>query len=258
METNQNRLVFLLFTVALSVGCGGVPKPADYSDSAERLLKSIESRGAQLQSLSAELNVEIWKKDERIRLKQMMAISKNGRLRIEVLSPFGNPITTLASDGSRLMIFDAKKGRFFLGASTAEALGRLLPVSMSPEELSALLTGSIPIILHQASSVRWREDVGRYQLQLTAKDRQQEIEFEPNHLRVTKFTTWVNGQLLYRVDLGKYSGTGDQIVPLKIRFEVPKRELSVELDVVDFSINPALTDTVFTLRPPRGIVVEAL
>jgi outer membrane lipoprotein-sorting protein len=257
METNHTRLILWALSL-LFCSCSGIPRPADYSDSADRLMKSIQTRGDAFQSLSAELDVEIWQKDERIRLKQLMAVSQNGRLRIEVLSPFGNPMTTLASDGSRLMIFDAQKGRFFLGAATAEALGQLLPVSMSPQELSSLLRGSIPIIVHESSRVSWLESRGRYELELTAKGRSQKVELEPQYLRVTKLTTWINGQLLYRVFLGNYSGTGNGIVPLKVRFEVPARELSVELDVVEFSVNPALPDTAFTLTPPRGILVEPL
>jgi len=256
MAYHRQILIALVFTLA---GCGGsYPRPEDYSDSAQRLLDSIEKRGEALRSLSGELSVELWREGKRIRAKQLIAVDREGRLRIEVLSPFGHPITTLVSDGSRLMIYDAREKRFHLGAATAHALARLLPVPISPAELSAMMRGAIPTIQHTEAVVSWNSQDGRYRLSLTGGKRRQMLELEPKYLRVTLVESTIGGKLLYRAKLGNYSGSDDTIVPQRILFEAPARELRVDLTVTEHTMNPKLPDTAFTLEPPRGILVEPL
>ncbi len=251
------KLCPLLVSILLCA-CGGIPKPKNFDDSPEPLLASIEERGAALKSLSANLKVDVWRESERVKVSQLIAVDAVGRLRIEVLSPFGSPLITLASDGSRLMIYDAKEGRFFLGPASADALGRLLPVELSPPELSNLLRGAIPMIEYTDSKVDWNRETGRYQLTLTGPERIQEIEFEPEFLRVTQFEIRHTGSVLYTVRLGDYSGTGSAIVPKRIRFTVPSKNLRVDLSVTEVTLNPPIPDTTFTLTPPRGILVEPL
>ena len=50
----------------------------------------------------------------------MLAVDPESRLRLEVISPFGQPVTTMVSDGARLMIYAVDEKRFLVGAATAE------------------------------------------------------------------------------------------------------------------------------------------
>ena len=249
----------LLACVALLTACGGaIKRPSNYSEDAGRLLKSVEDRGKAVQSISAELKTEVWRDGERVKAKQMVASDPQGRLRIDVLSPFGHPLTTLVSDGSRLMIYAAEKKRFLIGASTPEILARLLPIRLSPEELGGLLRGMMPLIPHTKSRVGWNEEAGRYRLELDGERRRQRVEFEPEHLRVTSLETYEGDALIYRARFGDYTGEGDAIIPKRILFEVPSDKLRVDMTVVEHRINPALPDAAFHLEPPRGIPVEPL
>ena len=246
------------FTVCL-FGCGGaIPKPADFVETSEPLLAAIAKRAQAIRSLSGEIKLEIWRKGQRVRLKQMLAVDPESRLRLEVISPFGQPVTTLVSDGARLMIYAVDEKRFLVGAATAENMARLMPVNMSPNELSNLLRGSIPLIRHTQSSVGWDGQNGRYILTLTGEERRQIIRLEPTHFRVTDLESTVKGNLVYRVRFGAYSGDGKTIIPKRVLFEVPSQDLRADMDVVDFSLNPDLPEAAFKLEPPRGISVEPM
>ena len=240
-------------------GCGAIiPKPSNYSTDPKPLLMSIAQRAESIRSISGEVRVEIWKKGQRVKLKQMLAVDSQSRLRLEVISPFGQPITTLVSDGSRLMIYAVDEKRFLMGAATAENMARLMPVNMSPSELSALLRGSIPLIKFQKAEVDWDQRKGRYLLTLKSGDRRQRLELEPEYFRVTRMESLNRQELIYRVRFGTYSGQGKAIVPKRILFEVPSADLRVDLEVLDFTMNPQLPDAAFTLQPPRGISVESM
>ncbi|MEE2757089.1 MAG: DUF4292 domain-containing protein [Myxococcota bacterium] len=255
MEKNPKLTIF---SVLIIMGCGGFPKPRNALNEPGPLLTSIDRRDAALRSLTAELDVEIWQRGERVKLRQYLAADDQGRLRIEVISPFGNPLMTLASDGSRLMIFDSKEGRFFLGPVTQTALSRLLPVPMSPPELASLLRGAIPRIRAEQTKLHWDSKTGRYRVHLTSEALMQMIHFEPEYYRVTRLETRLNGRVLYKVRMGDYSGTGDDVIPRRVRFEVPDEDLSIDMTIKDSSLNPRLASEVFTLSPPRGIVVEPI
>ena len=124
MEISHRGLVFWL-SFYLSA-CGGIPKPKDFTDSPDPILVAVDTQRQALKSLTAELQLDVWKDDQRIKLKQLMAVDHQGRVRLEMISSFGHPVTSLTSDGARLMIYDSEQRRFFLGASSAENIARLI------------------------------------------------------------------------------------------------------------------------------------
>jgi len=208
--------------------------------------------------MSCEVKLDIWQADQRIKITQFIATDDQGRLRLEVISPFGQPIKTLVSDGSRLMIYAADEKRFFLGAASPENLARLLPVNIGPDELSSLLRGSIPLITFQSSTVDWNDETGRYRLTLKSQTRRQVVEFEPEYFRATRLRTWVAGTLAYEVTFGKYSGTDATAIPQRILFAVPAKKLRADLSVLHLTVNPSLPNEAFQLNAPRGIKVEPI
>ena len=219
---------------------------------------TMSKRAQSVRSLSGELALDVWKKSDRIKFKQFLATDAQGRLRLEVISPFGQPITTLVSDGTRLMIYAADEKRFMMGAATPENMARLMPVNMSPSELSTLLRGSVPLIKYTSAKLDWNSDKGRYVLRLGDGERTQELQLEPEFLRVTQLETRQGETIVYRARFGQYSGTGMAVIPKRILFEIPQSELRADLEVVEFTLDPDLPESAFTLEPPRGIPVEPI
>lgn len=250
----------LVFAALLLAGCPGPQhaRPDDFSADPAPLLAAVERRASAIKSLTGELSIEAWRGDERIRLKQLVAVDSTGRVRIDALSPFGQPLSTLVSDGSRLMIYDLEKKTFRIGAATPENMARLLPIELEPDALSALLRGSVPLIAHDRATVSWNADEGSYRLELEAGSRRQRIEFEPAALRVVRLWMWDAGGLRYRARFGDYTGEGDAVIPQRMRFEAPDDDVRIDLRVVDHALDPELPAAAFELEAPRGVRVEAL
>lgn len=251
----------LAWVVALlSWGCPGpqYAQPDDFEADPAPLLAAVERRADAISSLTGELAIEAWQADERVRLRQLVAVDSTGRVRIDALSPFGQPLSTLVSDGSRLMIYDLENKTFRIGAATPENMARLLPIELEPEALSALLRGAVPVIEHARSTVTWNGDEGSYRLELEKGARRQRIEFEPEALRVVRLAMWDARGLRYRARLGDYTGEGDAVIPKRMRFEAPAAEVRIDLRVVEYTLDPELPAEAFVLEPPRGVRVEAL
>ncbi|MCB9545839.1 MAG: DUF4292 domain-containing protein [Myxococcales bacterium] len=253
------HLTRLLAALLLALGLAGCPetfrRPDDFSADPAPLLAGIARRQAAVASLTGQLHLEVWQRDERVRLRQLVAVRQPDRLRIDSLSPFDQPLSTLVSDGTTLALYSLEEKRFWRGAASPQNLGRLVPIAMAPESLASLLRGTMPVIEHQAAQVAWDGDNGWYQLDLEGKNgRRQRISFEPKALRVTAAREWVGDALQYKARLGDYSNEGDTAVPRRMLLEA--EGIRIDVEVVDHRVNPALPDAAFELEPPRGIAVE--
>lgn len=248
----------LLLAMFSLTGCPEAHRrPEDFSSDPEPLLAAIARRAAAVRSLTGQLHLEVWHKSERVRLRQLVAVRQPDRLRIDSLSPFDQPLSTLVSDGRTLSLYSLEEKRFWQGGATPANLARLVPIAMAPESLSALLRGTLPVIRHQTATVGWNGEEGWYQLDLEGQGgRRQRIFLEPGTLRVAGAQEWVGDVLQYRARLGDYSGTADDAVPRRMRLEAPGDDLRIDVEVVDHRLNPELPDAAFVLDPPRGIRVE--
>lgn len=254
------RILPLLVLCCLPLaGCPGrFERPADFIDDPQVFLRDLQAHAEHVQSLTGELSLEVWREGDRVRFKQLVAIKQPDRLRIDALSPFGSPVSTLVSDGARISIYDMEEKRFQQGPATPRNLSRLVPVSLEPEELSALLRGTVPVIRHTGARIGWDAKEGRYQLDLEGDERLQRIWFEPEARRPTATEVWRRGRLDYAARLGDYERTDGVALPRRVRVEVPADEMRVDIRVVEHRINPELDDEVFQLEAPRGIPVEPL
>src|SRR6267142_3382587 len=73
-----------------------------------------------------------------------VSVKRPASLRIEALTPMGDPAAVLVADQGRFALLDLRSNVFYRGPATPENLSRLLPAPLRDEELVALLTGAIP------------------------------------------------------------------------------------------------------------------
>lgn len=253
------RAVLVVLSLSSLVGCPDrFVKPPDYSPDPAPLLAAVRARGEAIQTLSAELTIEVWRARSRVRLNQLVLVQRPDKLRIDSLSPFDQPVSTLVSDGQTLSIYSLEEQRFYRGAATPENLVRLVPIRLEPAELGALLRGEVPIIAHRESTVTWVGDTGRYRLDLEGEGQRQRVEFEPEARRVTETRVWRGERLVYVARLGDYSGTELTAVPRRMRFEAAGDDLRIDLSVKAHRVNRDLPEGAFELTVPRGIAIEPL
>ncbi len=258
MITRLSLTLMVLATVTL-VGCPGrFARPDDFQADPAPLLAAVATRGEQVRSLTAQLRLEVWHGSERVKLRQLVAVRRPDHLRVDSLSPFDQPLSTLVSDGERLRIYALDEHRFYEGPATPRNLGKLMPIRLEPHELNDLLRGVVPVMPHTQAKVGWNADEGWYQLDLEGPGGRQRIHFEPKGRRVVQTTVWRGDAVRWKARLGRFDGEGPGALPTRLRFEAPAEELRIDVEVVDHRQNPDLPDAAFELEVPRGVQVEAL
>jgi outer membrane lipoprotein-sorting protein len=251
------RRFFILFGLVLW-GCPDPHRrPDDFSADPAPLIAKIKARADAVNSLTGQLKLEVWRDGERVKLRQLVAVQHPDKLRIDLLSPFEQPLVTLTSDGRTLSIYDLEKKRFSQGRASKGNLARLIPVKLAPDSLGALLRGSLPIIQYENATVGWDGQNGWYQLDLQGKTRRQRIHLEPKAFRVVQAREWLGDTLVYTARLGDYSSAEDTALPQRMRLTAPG-DIRVDAVVEDHRVNVELPPEAFVLTPPVGIPVEPL
>ena len=252
--------LILALLAATLTGCPEAHRrPDDFKADPAPLLAAVAVRAAAVRGLSGQLKLEVWRGDERVKLRQLVASQPPDKLRVDSLSPFDQPLSTLVAAHGRLSIYSLEERRFYVGAASPQNLARLIPVRLSPGEMGALLRGTVPLIAHHTAQVAWDGAHGWIQLDLRGDGAtRQRVHFEPEHLRVVEVRAWQGEALRYAARLGRYEGEGPAAMPTRMRFEAPAESLRVDVEVVDYTLNPDLPDEAFELSPPRGVTVESL
>lgn len=69
-----------------------------------------------------------------------------GRLRAEVVGPFGQPLLRVVTDGIHLTVLAFRENRAYQGPASRANLARFLGLALSPNEVFAVLAGGPPLL----------------------------------------------------------------------------------------------------------------
>lgn len=126
----------------LAACSGGRGLPDRPTPEASALWDRLARTSSTTHTLQAESRVSYFGPEGRVRLRAVLVAQRPDRFRIETLSPFEEPIDVMVCDGERLSWLS--QGILREGRATAERIGRLLPLPLSPEELVDVLLGGLP------------------------------------------------------------------------------------------------------------------
>ena len=132
-------------SLVLLLGCpSNYRKPSNFDEDPSTALTELKACKSEMFSTSGVLNTTTWRDEKRVKLEQLFIRSKEGNLRIDTLSPVGEPLSTLVYDGGRLLVYDQMANIFYIGTSSRAVIQRFLFVDIEPRDLSALLGGCMP------------------------------------------------------------------------------------------------------------------
>lgn len=243
----------LMAFLASVLGCGGkIPAPKGLISEPGPYHEALDRREAQLRSLSGELSVELWEQSKRIGVRQLFASQAPSKLRIDTLTPFEQPLATVIFNTDLLSVHDREAGRFMIGEANPQHFERLTKLRLHPREMTALLNGHTPRISHSGGSLTWDEKRGRALLTLTQGARQQLITFDEKDFTPRMIELYENDNLLVRILLAEYTAKEPKL-PLKLRIELPRQEITVNTKLLDHTINPELPEAAFSVEAPKGL-----
>jgi hypothetical protein len=184
-----------------------------------------------------------------------ISVKRPASLRIEALTPMGDPAAVLVADQGRFALLDLKNNVFYRGPATPENLSRLIPVPLRDEELVSLITGDIPELPGGSPETATREGDG-YRLVIAAPRVKQEIALGAD-LRVTGVRrTDMEGKVLWSIGLDEHDDSSGAQVPRLIHLEAPLAKTKLDLRMRNFLTGKPPPSGAFLLGVPQGMRVE--
>lgn len=250
---------FWLAILLLPAGCAVHEKmPAARMPAFDDALGHLKNRKEKLVSFAMQGEMEVFTPTEELYGDHHIEAMAPDRIRAEIIGPFGRPVLRLSVDSMRLMVLDYRANRAFRGRASRENLARFLGLYLSPHEIYALLTGSVPLSACSFGKLTRAADPEQARL----------FCFSPNGKKMGSLLLGLPDMRVLAGDLGGNAGKVDcrfsDFVPIKGML-VPKRLIvsdtygrKVILDNQEVLINPPLRADAFSFDIPPEVEVTRL
>jgi hypothetical protein len=225
----------------------------------EELLVRIQARSQNLLGLKGLAYVQVSAPGKSFRVQEVILARRPADLRLESLSPLGNPQFYLATDGRELNLYNPGENRYYRGRTNARYFSSLLPLPLDPEEIVTLLLGSFPILPHSGSSVHFEPQENLWILELNDSSREavQTLGVEPQSGQVS-YTEYRLRGVTRRLSFGDFRVLSNLSFPYQIHFEAPESKTKLRVEYTDAEINPVWERGDFHLPVPRGAQIIPL
>src|SRR5207302_9667795 len=133
--------------VGLCVLCVACPKPqtiAGPAPDAHALYAQAQAAHRIPETLSCDAKAFVEAPENGGRYALHVSVKRPASVRIEALTPLGDPAAVLVADQGRFALLDLRNNVFYRGPATPGNLSRLIPAPLTADELVALVTGGIP------------------------------------------------------------------------------------------------------------------
>jgi hypothetical protein len=229
----------------------------------------------------------------RVRVEVLLFAARPGRLRMDIVSPFGITVATLTSDDDKFALADLRDKRFYVGPASACNIARLTSVPVPPHVLVDLLRGEAPVLKHDAQQTTMVWNPHGYWVLGIASTRgaSEEIHLAPRledwslpwdrqRMRVLDVRVTQQGYELYHAQLDDHAGARtagpredpdnlapatppsgpvcDAEIPRKVRVQVSEPGADVRLQYEQILWNPPLPEGTFEQQPPPGMRPESV
>lgn len=241
-----------------ALSCGPVPMPEGAFRSAPDLLERMASLRGRVRTLRAAGRVDHFGEEQRVQGRAFVFLELPGRLRIDVLSPFGSPLSVLTVDEDDFALADHRAGRFFSGPAEPCNIARLVQVPLPPEDAVRILIGDVPLIPGEPE-IGWL-DRGRYRVTVRDGPQKQILDVDPDpgslQLRHSRITD--EGGVVLEVRYDRWRPVGRAFVPHEIRLSMPREKADVLLRYDDgaVEVDSKLPADAWSQDFPPGAEVE--
>jgi hypothetical protein len=249
--------LFVLIIVPF-VACGPVPPPKDAYDSAPDLLADMRALRDRIESFRITGTVDHFGEEHRVQGKTYLFAELPGRLRVDLLSPFGNTLSVLTVDRDVFALADFRENRFLEGPAEPCNIARLIRVPLPADDVIRVLIGHSPIIEGHAE-VDWDRQ-GFYRVTVSDGARTQRLEVEPDRssLKLRRSRLVEGDQVIFDMTFDRWRPVAGAFVPHEIRVKMPRDEadLLVRYDDDGVEVDVDLPQDAWTQSFPDGADVE--
>lgn len=267
-RTLPGRTAALMMVWGTLAACGApqFAAPADLETDPIALLESSVAAAEAIRSARIRATLEYYGEGGRARVRQAVLVQAPNRVRIETISPLDTSLSVLLLNGESLVYYDIAGELYLTGEPTAEHIGELIPIRLSPEDIVRVMVGGPPLAGLaddlSAATVEWNAREGWYDLRVPLADGGTMLL---GVIHESRGVAWVQEHdargreewTLRGGDRRAADGANGVVeVPYRLRFRMRAGQIDISLEVERYTVNPELSDEIFSLDPPRGIEVR--
>lgn len=184
-----------------------------------------------------------------------VSVKRPASIRIEALTPLGDPAAVLVADQGRFALLDLRNNIFYRGPATPRNLSRLIPAPFTADELVSLITGAIPELQGGQPQSAKRDGDG-FELDFAAPGVVQQA-WLGGDLRLRKVRRATEGgDLLWEVTLDEHDDSSGAQLPRLIHLDAPRGKTKVDLRLRNILTGKPPPQGAFLLGVPQGMQVE--
>ena len=249
----------LLASIAgLGSRCGDpIPAPPGGPTGLEDALARAAARTRSLSGVRGLATVEAWEDGRRIKLQQIVVAQRPARLHIETLSPFDQPISYLATDGERLSLYLLAEQRYLTGLASADNVGRLFPLRLTPAEVVEALLGGLPPTAGDGT-LRWDGERGEYEIRIGTGPAERKAWLRAEDLAPTRVEGATPGGDRWTLEVLDWDEDAGRSLPRRLRFHLDKAGTDVRFRWDEREADPEVSPDAWRIEPPEGVAVEEL
>jgi hypothetical protein len=221
--------------------------------SAALLLERLADSATAFASLEGLAKVRISTEARSQSISEVLFAEKPDRLRLETLSPFGQPLLVMATDGRLLEVLVPGEGKLYRDEVSLERLQRLTRLPLQLTDLVHLLLYQVPVIGHERQAVAAAADGGTLLTLYASGERRQELRFD-RLLRLTDAAYFQGEELLLRVGYSQFTGE-TRPFPMTASLAMPAAKTEATVSFSEVRTNVAIPPERFRLIPLRGVEV---
>ena len=122
-------------------GCATAPPRRPVADDARRALALLDARRQEFTDLRTLADIVLTRDRETLRFTGALLVKGPDSVRLEALSPLGQPYFLVTVHEGQLTAYDATKNAARVGPATAETIARVLGLPLDADALVAVLAG---------------------------------------------------------------------------------------------------------------------
>jgi len=244
---------FLLFVSF--AGCAHLSPPASLPSEcppASMLVGSL--RASAPPALKGIAKIKVASPKETFSVKELIVAQKPNLLRLETLSPLGQPGFYAATDGQDLFIFDPSENTFYRGGATRRNLALIIPLKMDVEEMVSILRGDVSLIDYNHDGLHCTVREGGYAVRLEGRDQSttQVLTFSQKDLKVVASEIYESHSLTCAVNYADYEMAENTHFPREITVSLPSEQTTVRINYKKLEFLPEVDSALFRLSAPQG------
>jgi outer membrane lipoprotein-sorting protein len=198
--------------------------------------------------------------DKKFSVKEIIIAQTPYYLRLETLSPLGQPQFIAATDGGELFLFYPSENKFYVGAASRRNLSLFIPLNLSLDTVVSLIMGRVPLIEYDDEQMVCEVQGDFYVLKLSGREGEQtqvlQLHRDQKELKTESYEE--GGKLLFTTQYGSYERIGDVRFPREISITVPQDGTKVQVRYKSVELLSQIDSEKFMLAPPQGAEVLTL